>query len=133
MIAITVYIAFSFSGAVSGISSLSFALITILTLFHDIIISTGLYIITSLFFPQFQFDTFFITALLTILGYSINDTIVIFDRIRSNLREFGGRGKKLFDIIHMSLEESITRSIYTSLTLVFVLIAIILLGPDSIK
>ncbi len=133
VIAITVYIAFSFSWAVSGISSLSFAFITIITLFHDVIISTWLYILTSSFFPQFQFDTFFITALLTILGYSINDTIVVFDRIRSNLREFGGRGKTLFDIIHMSLEESITRSIYTSLTLVFVLLAIILFGPDSIK
>jgi len=133
VIAITLYISFSFSWSVSGISSLSFALITVLTLFHDIIISTGLYIIASSFFPQFQFDTFFITALLTILGYSINDTIVIFDRIRSNLREFWGRGKNLFEIIHLSLEESITRSIYTSLTLVFVLIAIILFGPDSIK
>lgn len=133
VIAITIYISFSFSGAVSWISSLSFGFITIITLFHDLIISTWLYILTSSFFPQFQFDTFFITALLTILGYSINDTIVVFDRIRSNLREFGGRGKTLFNIIHMSLEESITRSIYTSLTLVFVLIAIILFGPDSIK
>ena len=131
--AIAIYIAFAFSWAVSGITSLSFALITLITLFHDVIISTWLYILASNFFPQFQIDTFFITALLTILWYSINDTIVIFDRIRSNLREFWGRGKNLFDIIKMSLEESLTRSIYTSITLVFVLVTIILFWPDTIK
>ena len=131
--AIAVYIAFAFSWAVSGITSLSFALITLITLFHDVIISTWLYILTSSFFPQFQIDTFFVTALLTILWYSINDTIVIFDRIRSNLREFWGRGKNLFDIIKLSLDESLTRSIYTSLTLVFVLVSIIIFWPDSIK
>ena len=131
--AIAIYIAFAFSWAVSGITSLSFALITLITLFHDVIISTWLYILASSFFPQFQIDTFFVTALLTILWYSINDTIVIFDRIRSNLREFGGRWKNLFDIIKISLEESLTRSIYTSLTLVFVLVSIIIFGPDTIK
>ena len=131
--AIAIYIAFAFSGAVSGITSLSFALITLITLFHDVVISTWLYILASSFFPQFQIDTFFITALLTILWYSINDTIVIFDRIRSNLREFGGKGKSLFDIIKLSLDESLTRSIYTSLTLVFVLVSIIIFWPDSIK
>ena len=133
IVAITAYIALSFSWAISGISSFSFALITIITLFHDVIISTGLYIISSMFFPQFQIDTFFVTALLTILGYSINDTIVIFDRIRSNLREFWGKGKKLFDIIKLSLEESITRSLYTSFTLMFVLWAILIFWPDTIK
>lgn len=131
--AIALYISFSFSGAVSGISSLSFALIAIVTLFHDVIISTGLYILSSMFFPQFQIDTFFVTALLTILGYSINDTIVIFDRIRSNLREFWWKGKNLFEIIKLSLNESLTRSIYTSLTIAFVLVAILLFGPDTIK
>ena len=131
--AIAIYIAFAFSGAVSGITSVSFALITLITLFHDVIISTWLYILASSFFPQFQIDTFFVTALLTILWYSINDTIVIFDRIRSNLREFWGRGKNLFEIIKMSLQESLTRSIYTSLTLVFVLVSIIIFGPDTIK
>jgi len=58
---------------------------------------------------------------------------VIFDRIRSNLREFGGKGKNLSDIITLSLDESLTRSIYTSLTLVFVLVSMIAFGPDTIK
>jgi len=132
IVGIALYIAYTFSGTVSGINSLSFAGITLITLFHDVIISSGLYIFVSWFFPQFQIDTFFITALLTILWYSINDTIVIFDRIRSNLREFWGKWKELKDIISLSISESITRSIYTSVTLAFVLVCILLLGPESI-
>jgi len=133
IVGIALYIAYTFSGTVSGISSLSFAGITLITLFHDVIISSGLYIFVSNFFPQFQIDTFFITALLTILWYSINDTIVIFDRIRSNLRDFGGKGKELKEIISLSISESITRSIYTSITLAFVLICILILWPESIS
>ena len=132
IIAIALYIAYAFSGAVSGISSLSFALVTIITLFHDVFISTGFYIMTSFYLPEFQIDTFFITALLTILGYSINDTIVVFDRIRSNLKQFAGKGKKLDEIINTSVKETLTRSIYTSLTLVFVLVCILIFGPESI-
>jgi len=132
IIAIAIYIAYAFSGAVSGISSVTFAIVTIITLFHDVLISTGLYIATSTIFPEFQIDTFFITALLTILGYSINDTIVIFDRIRSNLETFWGKGKNLDEIINISVNESLTRSIYTSLTLGFVLLCILILGPESI-
>ncbi len=132
IIAIALYIAYAFSGAVSGISSTTFAIVTIITLFHDVFISTGLYIATSTIFPEFQIDTFFITALLTILGYSINDTIVIFDRIRSNLQAFGGKGKKLDEIINISVNQSLTRSIYTSATLGFVLFCILVFGPESI-
>ena len=94
IVAITIYVTWAFSGVVSGISVSSFAIITIITLFHDVIISSGAYIVAGHFFPQFQIDTFFITALLTILGYSINDTIVVFDRIRANLKQFGGRKGK---------------------------------------
>lgn len=132
LVAISIYIAYTFSWTVSGITSLSFAMITLITLLHDVIISSGLYILASMFFPQFQIDTFFITALLTILWYSINDTIVIFDRIRSNLRDFGGKGKDLKEIITLSIKESMTRSIYTSVTLVFVLLCILMFGPESI-
>ena len=133
IVAITVYIAYAFSWAAGWISSLSFAAITLVTLFHDVVISSGFYILVSNFFPEFQIDTFFITALLTILWYSINDTIVIFDRIRSNLKEFGWKTKDLKEIIEISISESMTRSIYTSLTLAFVLLCIFLLGPDSIS
>lgn len=133
IIAIAVYIAYAFSGSVWGINSLSFAAITLVTLFHDVLISTGFYIVAWMIFPQFQIDTFFITALLTILWYSINDTIVVFDRIRSNLKDFWGKWKNLEEIVELSVSQSLTRSIYTSITLAFVLICILVFGPESIS
>lgn len=131
IIAIALYIGYSFSKSAAGISSLSFAAITIVTLLHDVLLAAGAYILAGVFFPQFQIDTFFITALLTILWYSINDTIVIFDRVRSNLREHAWRGKDLREIITLSVNQSITRSIYTSMTLLFVLVCMLILGPAS--
>lgn len=137
MWAIAIYVMYAFSGAVSGINVYSFAIITLVTLFHDVIIATGLYIFTSMFYSQFQIDTFFITALLTILGYSINDTIVVFDRIRDNLKKFAGKKgdneKKLDEIVNMSIKETVVRSIYTSATLLFVLITIFFFGPETIS
>lgn len=137
IIAITFYVTYAFSGVVSGISIMSFAVITIITLFHDVLISSGFYIFTSFYFPEFKIDTFFITALLTILWYSINDTIVVFDRVRSNLKAFGGKKgkewKDLKEIINISVTETIRRSLYTSLTLLFVLISIFFFGPEAIK
>lgn len=73
-------------------ASWPFALVTGVSLIHDVIVAFGLYVVASFFFPEFKIDTFFLTAMLTILGYSINDTIVVMDRIRSNLES--GEGKK---------------------------------------
>ncbi len=133
IVAITFYVTFAFSWVVSWISVLSFAAITVITLFHDVIISSWAYIFISMYYPEFKIDTFFITALLTILWYSINDTIVVFDRIRSNLRQFAWRWKNLDEIINLSVRETLTRSIYTSLTLIFVLTTIFLFWPETIK
>lgn len=137
IIAITFYVTFAFSWVISGVSVFSFAIITIITLFHDVIISSWAYVFVSMYFPEFQIDTYFVTALLTILGYSINDTIVIFDRIRSNLKQYAGKkwknSKDLAEIINLSVKETLTRSIYTSLTLIFVLFTIFLFWPDTIK
>jgi len=137
IIAITIYVSYSFSWVVSWISVISFALITLATLFHDVIISAWFYIIWWYFFSEFQIDTFFVTALLTILGYSINDTIVIFDRIRDNLKKFAWKtwkdSKDLYEIVNLSINETLRRSIYTSLTLVFVLLTIFLFWPESIR
>lgn len=133
IVGIAIYIAYAFSWSVWGISSLSFAWITLITLFHDVVLSSWLYIFVSWFYPNFQIDTFFITALLTILWYSINDTIIIFDRIRSNLKEFGWKSQNLREIIENSISETMTRSIYTSLTVAFVLLCVLIFGPDSIS
>lgn len=130
---ITLYVAWTFSGVVSWISSISFATIVIITLFHDVVITSGFYIFSSLFFPEFRIDTFFITALLTILWYSINDTIVIFDRIRSNLEEWARKKELLKDVINKSIWETLRRSLFTSLTLLFVLITTFFFWPESIS
>jgi len=134
LVAISFYIAYAFSGAVSGISSFSFAIIAIITLFHDIIISTWFYVLSAMFSLEFKIDTFFVTALLTILGYSINDTIVVFDRIRSNLKILAWKKwETLENIVNISIKETLTRSIYTSLTLLFVLFTIFFFGPESVR
>lgn len=132
LIAITLYVWFAFFWVAIWINSLSFAFVALITLFHDIIISSGLYIFTSIYFLEFKIDTFFITALLTILGYSINDTIVIFDRIRENIKKYV-KTKKLDEIINISINETLSRSIYTSLTLMFVLITIFFFWPETLK
>lgn len=129
---IWIYIAFAFFWVAVWVSASSFAFVAILTQFHDIVVATWLYIFTSMFYPEFKIDTFFITALLTILWYSINDTIVVFDRIRENITKYV-KTKKLDEIINISIEETIERSIYTSLTLMFVLITILFFGPESLK
>jgi preprotein translocase subunit SecF len=137
IVAITIYVTYAFSWVVSWISVISFAFITLATLFHDVIISAWLYIIVWFFYKDFQIDTFFVTALLTILWYSINDTIVIFDRIRDNLKKFAWKtwkdSKDLYEIVNLSIKETLTRSIYTSLTLVFVLLTIFFFWPESIS
>jgi len=137
IISITIYVTYSFSWVVSWISVISFAIITLITLFHDVLISAWLYIIVWYFYRDFQIDTFFVTALLTILGYSINDTIVIFDRIRDNLKKFAWKtwkeSKDLYEIVNLSINETLTRSVYTSLTLVFVLLTIFFFWPESIR
>jgi preprotein translocase SecF subunit len=134
LIGIALYVSYAFSGVISGINALSFSSITIITLFHDVFVAAGLFIFCSLFFKEFQIDTFFVTALLTILGYSITDTIVIFDRIRTNL-EKGVKHKQidLKVIVDTSINEMLTRSIYTSLMLLIVLFGIFFFGPASLK
>lgn len=132
LVSISVYLAFAFFWIASGFSSLSFAIITLITLFHDIILATGFYILSSMFFGELKIDTYFVTALLTILWYSINDTIVVFDRIRENIKKHL-KSHKLDEIINISISETLARSIFTSLTVFFVLLAIFIFGPEALK
>lgn len=133
VISISLYIMFAFNQVVNWINSYVFAFVTWLTLLHDVIIAIWLYILTSMFFPEFKLDTYSITALLTILWYSINDTIVVFDRIRANLRQYWWKWKELKEIIEISFGETFARSIFTSLTVVFVLITIFFFWPETLK
>lgn len=132
LIWITLYVWYAFFGVASWIPALSFALIILITQFIDVIIASWLYVFSWLFLPEFKVDTFFITALLTILWYSINNTIVVFDRIRENIKKYL-KTKKLYEIINISINESIKRSLYTSLTVIFVMITIFFYWPETLK
>jgi preprotein translocase SecF subunit len=133
IIAISLYIMYAFRGSIAGMASWPFAVVTGVSLIHDVIIAFGLYVLTSMFFPEFKIDTFFLTAMLTVLGYSINDTIVVMDRIRSNLEAGEGKKVSLSHVIDKSIHDTMRRSIFTSLTVIIVLVAMFLFGPDSLR
>ncbi len=129
LIAITLYIAWAFRKVSKPVSSWKYGLAALLALFHDVLIVVGLFIILGKFF-QVAIDTAFVAALLTVLGYSVNDTVVIFDRIRENLTKREGT---LEQIVNFSVNETLARSINTTLTTVLALIPIFFFGGESIK
>lgn len=127
---IILFVAFAFRHVSRPVSSWRYGLVAILALAHDIIIPAGFVSFMGRF-SNMEVDALFITALLAILGLSVNDTIVVFDRIRENLRL---RISKHFDeTVSISLKQTISRSINTSLTTLFVLLALYFIGPDSTK
>lgn len=99
----------------------------IIALLHDTLLVTGIFSLL-----QLEVDTAFVAAILTIIGYSINDTIVIFDRIREN-RRMQKKGESLEDLVNKSIWQTLARSINTVLTVMFVLLAMYLLGGSTIK
>ena len=132
-LAIICFIAFAFRKVSRPISSWRYGLIAIVTLMHDVAIPVGLFVVLSHFYGA-EVDTLFVVAVLTILGLSVSDTIVIFDRIRENLRNQANVGKINFgETVGKSLEQSYVRSICTSLTVILVLLALYFFGPVSTK
>lgn len=130
-VAIVLYIAFAFRKVPKRLSPWRFGIIAVVTLLHDVIITVGVFVVLS-HLTGFEFDTLFVTALLTILGYSVNDTIVIFDRIRSNLL-LQQRGEDFPTVAERSLQQSITRSINTSVSTLIMLFSLFLLGSESVR
>lgn len=131
-IMISVYIMYAFAGAIPGVASWPFAVVTAVCLLHDVVVSFGLYVLTSTLFPEFKIDIFFITAMLTVLGYSINDTIVIMDKVRSTIKNNTAK-KSLATIIDESIRLTMRRSLFTSATILVVLLAMFFFGPDAIS
>lgn len=125
------YIAWAFRKISYPINSWKYGLGAILALVHDIVITLGAFAVLGNL-RGVEVGIPFVAALLTIFGYSVNDTIVIFDRIRENLLRYGA-GKDFENTIDKSIKESIARSLNTSLTLIFVLLAIIFFGGETIK
>ncbi len=131
LIGISLYIAFAFRKASRPISSWKYGWITLITLFHDVAIPAGMLAILG-HFKGVQIDSDFIVALLVVMGFSVHDTIVVFDRIRENL--LNHRGKMPFaTIINDSVNQTLARSINTSLTLILVLLALYFVGPADLK
>lgn len=132
-LAIICFIAFAFRKVSKPISSWKYGIIAIVTLLHDVAIPVGLFVILSHYYGA-ELDTLFVVAVLTILGLSVSDTIVIFDRIRENLRNQAGVAKTNFsETVGKSLEQSYVRSICTSLTVILVLLALFLFGPVTTR
>jgi preprotein translocase subunit SecF len=110
-----------------------FAVCAILALLHDVFVLIGIYSILGKVFnsPLGEINTLFVTAALTVIGFSVHDTIVIFDRIRENLRQ---ASRLTFEQnVNLSIIQSLARSLNTSMTVVFVLVALFLISPQSIK
>ena len=123
------YIAYAFRKVSKPVSSWRFGMAAIVALLHDLFIVIGAFSILG-HFRGIEIDSLFITALLTVLGFSVHDTIVAFDRIRENLRIRAGQ--TLPEIINNSINQTLVRSINTSLTVIFVLVALLLFGGATI-
>lgn len=128
--AIVTYIAFAFRKIPKSLSPWTFGAAAIFALVHDIIIMLGIFTILS-YTTTFQVDTLFISALLSIMGYSVSDTIVIFDRIRDNLTE-DKRGN-FEEITNRSLRQTLTRTLNTGLGALIMLFALFFFGSESIR
>lgn len=126
---IIIYIALAFQKVSKPVSSWKYGLVAIISLFHDLIIVLGIFSLLGYFYGT-EINTPFIVALLMVLGYSVNDTIVVFDRIRENLP----RSEDNFEItVNNSVRQTIARSINTTLTTLFALLAVFFLGGDTIS
>jgi preprotein translocase subunit SecF len=129
LVAIIIYIAYAFRKVSFPVRSWKYGIVAVGTLFHDIVITIGIFVALS-YVTGWEINTPFVAALLTILGYSVNDTIVIFDRIRENLNRLSGSFE---DVVEQSVQETIPRSINTSITTLIVLGAIFLFGGASVQ
>ena len=119
-----------------GVASWKYGLIAVIALLHDVIIPIGLFIILSRYCGA-ELDALFVVAVLTIIGLSVSDTIVIFDRIRENLKNEALTAKtakiSFSEVVGKSLNQSYVRSICTSLTVILVLLALFFFGPATTK
>jgi preprotein translocase subunit SecF len=130
-LAIAAFIALAFRTVSAPVASWKYGAVTILSLVHDIVITAGAFVAFGLFLDA-PIDALFVTALLVILGYSVNDTIVVFDRIRENLGKAGEREReeRFDEIAGRSVRETVWRSIGTSATTAIALAALAIFGGE---
>ncbi len=126
---IVLYITYSFRKVPKPASSFRFGVAAVVALLHDVLVLVGCFAMLGKFF-NVEIDTLFVTALLTVIGFSVHDTIVVFDRIRENMPKH--QGMKFSDIADLSIVQTLARSLNTSLTVLIVLLGLILFGGGSI-
>jgi preprotein translocase subunit SecF len=102
-----------------------FGIGALFSLVHDVVLTLGMFAIT-----QMEFDLNIVAALLTLIGYSLNDTIVVYDRIRENMKKY--RKMPMPELLDLSVNETLARTIVTSLSMLITLVALLLFGPDVI-
>jgi preprotein translocase subunit SecF len=129
-LAITLFIALAFRGVSYPVASWKFGLIAVAALLHDVLVVVGVFSILGKVFGV-EIDALFITALLTVMGFSVHDTIVVFDRIRENLKRH--IGMPFETIVSNSIMETFNRSLNTSFTVVLVLFSLLLFGGEGIR
>jgi len=134
IVCMILFIAFAFRAVSKPVASWKYGVVAIITLAHDVLIPTGLFAFLG-YYNGAEVDSLFIVGLLTILGISINDTIVVFDRIRENLahNEAAHRHEDFSVVVGRSIMQTLARSINTSLTVIIVLAALWLSGPVATK
>lgn len=134
LLCILLFIAFAFRKVSKPVSSWIYGLIALITLVHDVIVPVGFFAALGYFFGA-QVDTLFVTAILTVLGFSIHDTIVVFDRMRENLRINDERNKRedFAETAGRSLNQTFVRSVNTSLTVIVTLLVLFFVGPESTR
>lgn len=131
LVCILLFVTFAFRKVSEPVSSWKYGLITLLALFHDVIIPTGVFAFLG-YFGGVQVDTLFVTALLVVLGFSVHDTIVVFDRVREHLKKNKEeeREQSFENVVGESIEETYVRSINTSLTTAFALAVLYVIGGE---
>ncbi len=131
LIGIVLFITLAFRKVSEPVSSWKYGFTAIVALAHDIIIPTGVFSILG-HFAGYEVDTLFVTALLVVLGFSVHDTIVVFDRVRENLKHAPAK-MPFMDIVGQSVSQTFTRSINTSLTTLIALVVLYILGGPTIS
>ena len=129
ILGIVLFITFAFRKVSEPVSSWKYGLTAIIALVHDVIIPVGVFSILG-HFAGYEVDTLFVTALLVILGFSVHDTIVVFDRVRENLKHSPAK-KPFGEVVGESISQTFTRSINTSLTTLIALVVLYILGGST--
>lgn len=127
---IVLYIGYAFRKVTKPVTPWRFGWAAVIALLHDLLFVLGVFSILG-HYKGVEVDSLFVTAMLTVLGFSVHDTIVVFDRIRENLKVYAGESMEF--VVNHSIAQTIVRSLNTSLTVLFVLLSLLLFGGESIR